>query len=537
MLRRLSKILSVAVAIGFGVTTPLLPGAAPEAFAFGHGGGGHFGGGHFGGGHFGGFHGGHFGGFRGGHFGGFRGGHFGGRHFGGGHFGHFGGGRFAHGAAGGRLGGGRFGQGAHFGRGTAFAGNRMGHAAAFHGFHGLNQNGFNRNGFGNMRGWNNWGHGNWGQGWNNWGYGYGDWAGPVFWPYFYGDMLTFALWPYAYYNPFFFYGPDLLLTSIFWPGPALCPFYGYCSAYAYNDGYGPYDGYYGYGDYSGFDVYDYPPNSQYDTAYYHRWRHHRRHIAHHYPNPAAGAAENIAATCGGLAPDVTQLPIDRIQRTIDATDDQATILDQVQAASNQANQILLSACPTVVPLTPIDRLDAVSNRLQAMIRAVDVLRGPLTTFYASLDDRQKVELAAAGRRGSRRAANVAVNEAPAQDLAALCQKQAQSFTLLPVQRIDDIVKPTADQQAAYEALKAASSSAAAGLDASCPSTMPETIEGRLDAVVTRLQALENAVSAVKPSLETFYASLSDEQKARFNVIGSMNMAAAPPVDGKTGTGR
>jgi hypothetical protein len=53
--------------------------------------------------------------------------------------------------------------------------------------------------------------------------GWGYWAGPVFWPFFFGDALTFALWPYAFYDPFFAYGPDLLLTSIFGRGPRSGP--------------------------------------------------------------------------------------------------------------------------------------------------------------------------------------------------------------------------------------------------------------------------------------------------------------------------
>ncbi len=60
--------------------------------------------------------------------------------------------------------------------------------------------------------------------------------------------------------------------------------------------------------------------------------------------------------------------------------------------------------------------------------------------------------------------------------------------------------------------------------------------GRLEAVATRLQALDKAVREVKPALKTFYASLNDDQKARFNLIGSMSAAAAPQTETNTGTG-
>jgi hypothetical protein len=36
---------------------------------------------------------------------------------------------------------------------------------------------------------------------------------------------------------------------------------------------------------------------------------------------------------------------------------------------------------------------------------------------------------------------------------------------------------------------------------------------------TRLNAMANAIKSVRPALESFYAALDDEQKARFNMIG------------------
>ena len=41
----------------------------------------------------------------------------------------------------------------------------------------------------------------------------------MFWPFIFGDIFTFAFWPYDYYDPFWFYGSDFLLISIFAPGP------------------------------------------------------------------------------------------------------------------------------------------------------------------------------------------------------------------------------------------------------------------------------------------------------------------------------
>src|SRR5262249_16622012 len=186
--------------LALSVTAALALGAVATADAKGHGGG--HGGGHHGGEHHG-------------------GGHHGGGHHGGGHHG------------GGHHGGGHHGGGHHAGRGGHHGGHAHAHAArAMHGREAHNRAGHNhwhgRNAFGVHAAWNHWGHN-----WNRWGWG---------WPYFWGDVLSFVFWPYAVYNPFWFYGPNFILDTVFWPSP-----YG---------GYGyvrPYD-IYGYGGYA------YPPH-------------------------------------------------------------------------------------------------------------------------------------------------------------------------------------------------------------------------------------------------------------------------------------
>ncbi len=102
---------------------------------------------------------------------------------------------------------------------------------------------------------------------------------------------------------------------------------------------------------------------------------------------------------------------------------------------------------------------------------------------------------------------------------ALADDQAASFTRLPAQRIEEIVKPTAQQQSALEKLRQASDNAANELRTSCPTRTPDTPVARLDAMNSRLAAMIEAVKTVRPALVTFYASLSDEQKAQFNTMG------------------
>ena len=396
--------------------------------------------------------------------------------------------------------------------------------ARFSGVRNFDPHGFNRNAFGSMAGWNAWGNNYWGAGWNDWGTGWGYWAGPIFWPFFYGDVLTFALWPYAFYDPFFASGADLLLTSIFWPGPLFSPYY------AYN----PYNTYYPYyGEGSLFNIYGYAPhaNGYVSYGYYgdrpHHYRHHRLYASRSAAHANLGAESSSAPTCGGLAPGVVSLPIDQIERAIRPTDAQTAILNDLKAASTQADNILRASCPTEISLTPVARLDAVVKRIQAMSEAVQILRAPLTMLYNSLNDEQKDRFAAIGTETKYRRARIAGEESPASDLGGLCKQQTGSFTQVPVQRIEEAIKPTEQQEAAFNALKSASAKAAANLDASCPSEIPETLPGRLDAVAKRLDALAAAVNTVKPELTNFYNSLTDEQKARFNVIGRASPSATP----------
>jgi LTXXQ motif family protein len=199
------------------------------------------------------------------------------------------------------------------------------------------------------------------------------------------------------------------------------------------------------------------------------------------------------------------------------TGDQITALDDLNAALSKASDIVAAFCPKDVPLTPVGRLDAAEKRVGAMLEAIDIVRSPLANFYDSLSDEQKQRFDAMGR--SDRAG------APGSNLASLCGEQAGSATKLPIQRIEQVVQPTGQQQDAFNALKHASENAADHLQASCPTQVPQTPMARLDAAAVRLKAMVEAMKTVRPKLVAFYDSLSDEQKARFDTMGPPQMAS------------
>jgi hypothetical protein len=216
-------------------------------------------------------------------------------------------------------------------------------------------------------------------------------------------------------------------------------------------------------------------------------------------------------SCTGLMPGVANLPIEQISQTVHPTADQEAALDDLRAASSQASDIIKSACPSSVPLTPIGRLDAAEQRVDATIKALEVIRGALARFYDSLSDEQKRRFNAMD--GSTERAR------SAGDMAAICSQQAGTFIDLPVQRIEQVVQPTPQQRSTFDDLKKAMQNAADQLRSSCPAAVPLSPMARLDTVGTRLRAMAGAIKSVRPALENFYASLSDEQKARFNMMG------------------
>jgi hypothetical protein len=303
----------------------------------------------------------------------------------------------------------------------------------------------------------------------------------------YGDVLTYSLWPGAYYDPFWAYGPDAFLSGIYWPGPSY-------SAWSNAQ----YDGLYDvYGADAPTDV-GAPASAQ----------------------QATGATSDMTVTCSGLAPGVTGLPIDRIiAQAVQPTGNQVQALDDLEIAVDRASEVVKASCPIEVPLTPLDRLDAVESRLDAMIQAVHMVRAPLERFYSTLSEAQRARLTAMAEQANGRSP-------AASGVAALCDPRAASFAQLPVDRIERTIQPTQQQEVAFEKLKAASASAAASLQASCPAKAPETPVERIDAVEMRLDAMVRAAKDVRPALGAFYATLSDEQKARFNIPASSANAAA-----------
>jgi hypothetical protein len=299
------------------------------------------------------------------------------------------------------------------------------------------------------------------------------WFGAAFWPYWFGDYFSFVIWPYDYYDSFWDYGPDAIFGSAFWP-------YG---EYAY----GRY-GRRGAGDASG--------------------------IAAGQANfPAADA---VLQSCGGFAPGVGDLPLQQFEK-IAVSDDQRATLNDLKAAVSRASAILQRGCPSQAPLTPAARLDAMELRLKAILDANDAVRDPLVRFYGSLDANQKEKIDASAQARPKRRRRDA-------DIRDVCDGQA-GFTDVSADSIAKTVALSDDQQRKLEAMKKASNQASNHLKETCPSGIPDTIEGRIEAAQRRIEAMIEAVNTIRPAVKDFYASLTDEQKASLNINAAQELGS------------
>jgi hypothetical protein len=95
-----------------------------------------------------------------------------------------------------------------------------------------------------------------------------------------------------------------------------------------------------------------------------------------------------------------------------------------------------------------------------------------------------------------------------------------------IARIEQSLSLSGTPLARFNDLKDASEKAVKFLQESCPTNDPVTPTGRLEAMERRLEAMLEAVRTVRPALDDFYASLTDEQKARLNVLDTEPRSAA-----------
>ncbi len=107
------------------------------------------------------------------------------------------------------------------------------------------------------------------------------------------------------------------------------------------------------------------------------------------------AVLNPQADCNA---NVMAWPDDQIDRVVKPNDAQRVKLDALQSATAHAADMIRASCPSEVAATPPARLEAVGQRLQAMLHAVETVQPALTDFYNALSDDQKARFNSMGRQ-------------------------------------------------------------------------------------------------------------------------------------------
>jgi len=97
------------------------------------------------------------------------------------------------------------------------------------------------------------------------------------------------------------------------------------------------------------------------------------------------------AACGPNAAAIPSWPQAQIEKALRPSEGQRALLDKLRDASAKAADMLKASCPSEQPTTPPARLAAMANRLDTLLRSVQLVRQALNDFYGSLTDEQKAQ--------------------------------------------------------------------------------------------------------------------------------------------------
>ncbi len=302
--------------------------------------------------------------------------------------------------------------------------------------------------------------------------GFVGWYGPLFWPYAYSDIFYWTFWPGGYAPGYWYYAYDDFFDGVF------------------------------YGDV----VYaDRGAGAPVRTV--------RRGTQ---PEQTNAQVQELCKQPGG---GVTAWPIADIERLVQPNDDQRRLLNDLKSASQRAADTFAVACPAENDLaeTAPGRIATIIGRLKATDEAIMTVKPALEAFYASLSDEQKQRFDTLGPKEPRTASRGGRNTVgSATPQGNGCGEASAGLTELPMQQIETSVRPNDDQLDAFRRFKDATAKAVQHLQSHCPQDVAGTPSSRLDAMHANIQAMIAAAEIIKPALEEFYVSLSDEQKTRFN---------------------
>ena len=101
-------------------------------------------------------------------------------------------------------------------------------------------------------------------------------------------------------------------------------------------------------------------------------------------------AREVAQICSAPVSGIAGIPLEQIERAVRPDATRRASLRHLADALTSAGNVLRSNCPGGNAITPVLRIDAMEQRLDAMLHAIEDLQPALNEFYDLLSPEQKV---------------------------------------------------------------------------------------------------------------------------------------------------
>ena len=252
-----------------------------------------------------------------------------------------------------------------------------------------------------------------------WGVGLGIGAA-VFWPYAYNDIFDYTFWPTGYYGGYWAYAYDDFFDGIWWSEePA---FVAEGLAYAPEAGAPPPPG---------AGIAPPPPPVAGGPA--------RQTAPVAGQPPRQGVETTGSVNCAATGSGLTAWPFERMQTSLNLSTLQQDQMESLRDAAARAADAMRDSCPSAAPRNPVDRLQAMRDRLEATLEAVKIVRPPLETFYDSLTADQRQRFDALGPKIAEAADQGRSSQGDA------CGSDKPGLANFPIEKIQEAVSPTDDQ--------------------------------------------------------------------------------------------
>jgi hypothetical protein len=226
---------------------------------------------------------------------------------------------------------------------------------------------------------------------------------------------------------------------------------------------------------------------------------------------------NSVSACDKDADVQIDWPASQIEQTTQLNAAQRDALGKLKIALAESIKTIKAGCRDVSSLPPTARIKAAVHELWAVRDAGIYIRAPLKTFYETLSAAQKASFAWKQPTDNSSQGGKAASSAMARQYQA-CAVPSLEVSERLLGQIEQDVRPSNEQSASMQALRKASSDMAKMLTAPCAQPIPADPVARLDAANDQLSSMSFAATSMEIALDSFYAQLGIEQKAKFDSL-------------------